>query len=80
MGLVKKIETNDKAMRKIRLCREAGMDIRQDFLAGTAEIRHNDVIVLRCVRMTDETWQMEYNDRFWEEKDREPERKDGSAS
>lgn len=79
MGLVKKIETNDRAMRKIRLCREAGMEIRQDFLAGTAEIRHEGEVVLRCVRVTDETWQMEYNDRFWEEKDRESDRKDDPA-
>lgn len=75
MGLVKKIEPNDRAMRKIRLCREAGMDIRQDFLQGVAEIRHNDEVVLRCVRVTDETWQMEYNDRFWEEQARESDRK-----
>ena len=71
MGVVKKIETNDRAMRKIRFCREAGMEIRQDFLQGTAEIRRDGEVVLRCVRMTEETWQMEYNDRFWEEKERE---------
>ena len=70
MGLVKKIEPNDKAMRKIRFCREAGMEIRQDFLQGTAEIRRDGEVVLRCVRMTEETWQMEYNDRFWEEQER----------
>ena len=79
MGLVKKIETNDKAMRKIRLCREAGMEIRQDFLAGTAEVRNDDVVVLRCVRVTDSTWQMEYNDSFWEEQDRNGD-KGGSPS
>jgi hypothetical protein len=71
MGVVKKIETNDRAAKKIRLCREAGMEIRQDFLAGTAEIRNEGKLVLRCVRVTDSTWQMEYNDDFWEEKDRD---------
>lgn len=70
MGLVKKIEPNVKAMKKIRLCREAGMEIRQDFLQGTAEVRKDGEVVLRCVRVTDSTWQMEYNDSFWEEKDR----------
>lgn len=79
MGTVKKIEPNDKAMKKIRLCREAGMDIRQDFLQGVAEVRRNDEVVLRCVRVTDETWQMEYNERFWEAKERETDQKEDPA-
>ena len=79
MGLIKKIETNDKAMRKIRFCREAGMEIRQDFLEGTAEVRQDDEIVLRCVRVTETTWQMEYNDSFWEEMRRDPETGNGPS-
>lgn len=79
MGFVKKIEPSDKAMRKIRACREAGMAVRQDFVAGTAEVCQDGEIVLRSTRITSTAWQMEYNDQFWEEQSRETDRKDSPA-
>ena len=79
MGMVKKIEPSDRAMRKIRFCREAGMDVHQDYVVGTAEIRQDGEIVLLCTRITSTAWQMEYNDQFWEEQSREPDGKGGPA-
>ena len=70
MSILKKIEPSDKVRKRVRACRDAGLTVWQDFIAGITEVHSEDELVLRCVRRSDSSWEMAYNDKFWDELER----------
>ena len=74
MAFIRKIESNEKFRQRVLTCRKAGLTVRQDFRAGKTEVFTQDgVSVLVCMRKSDDSWQLDYNDEFWDEKDRQSE-------
>ena len=72
MAFVSKVETNDKLQRRIQACRDAGMQVKRNFAEGTVEVTCEEDVVLRGKRASISTWNVEYNDEFWSEVQREP--------
>ena len=72
MAFVSKNETNDKLQKRIQACRDAGMQVKRNFAEGTVEVICEEDIVLRGKRASISTWNVEYNDEFWSEEQREP--------
>ena len=72
MAFVSKIEANDKLQKRIQVCREAGMQVKRNFAEGTVEVTSEEELVLRGKRASISTWNVEYNDEFWSEVQREP--------
>ena len=72
MAFVSKVETNDKLQRRIQACRDAGMQVKRNFAEGTVEVTCEGDVVLRGKRASISTWNVEYNDEFWSEVQREP--------
>ena len=71
MAFVSKVETNDKLQRRIQACRDAGMQVKRNFAEGTVEVTCEEDVVLRGKRASISTWNVEYNDEFWSEVQRE---------
>ena len=72
MAFVSKTETNDKLQKRIQACRDAGMRIKRNFAEGTVEVTSEEEVVLRGKRASISAWNVEYNDEFWSEVQREP--------
>lgn len=72
MAFVSKTETNDKLQKRIQACRDAGMQIKRNFAEGTVEVTSEAEVVLRGKRASISAWNVEYNDEFWSEVQREP--------
>jgi hypothetical protein len=72
MAFVSKTETNDKLQKRIQACRDAGMQIKRNFAEGTVEVTSEEEVVLRGKRASISAWNVEYNDEFWSEVQREP--------
>jgi hypothetical protein len=72
MAFVSKTETNDKLQKRIQACRDAGMQVKRNFAEGTVEVTSEEEVVLRGKRASISAWNVEYNDEFWSEVQREP--------
>lgn len=71
MAFIRKVEPNEKFRQRILICRKAGLKVSQDFRSGKTEVlTPENAFVLVCTRKSDDSWQMDYNDEFWDEKDR----------
>lgn len=68
MGKITKQETDERALKKIAICREAGLEISQNFITGVTVAAHEGIEVLRAIRRGDNQWTLEYNDLFWDER------------
>ena len=72
MAFTSRNETNDKLQKRIQACRDAGMQVKRNFAAGTVEVIMEDEVVLRGKRASISSWEVEYNDDFWCEEPRQP--------
>ncbi|MBR2428141.1 MAG: hypothetical protein IKB16_15515 [Lentisphaeria bacterium] len=72
MAFTCKNETNDKLQKRIQACRDAGMQVKRNFAEGTVVVTMEEEIVLRGKRASISSWDVEYNDEFWSEEQREP--------
>ena len=72
MAFVSKTETNDKLQKRIQACRDVGMQVKRNFAEGTVEVTSEEEVVLRGKRASISAWNVEYNDEFWSEVQREP--------
>ena len=48
------------------------MQVKRNFAEGTVEVTSEEEVVLRGKRASISAWNVEYNDEFWSEVQREP--------